>query len=342
MSVTRRYNFDWISGLPGLEAVLDGAEGLVAEDLATEPWLSSIQAWTAYIQAAVATQDVALGLCARQFPLRALPAGLRIMSSAADLSEAIVLMKTFARLADLPWRLDFRSDRDNCQISFSLEGPDHPHLADLEVLLLGFFMASLNWVIGAKIPYGSVYTRSSGFLARHDAHPDFGCAVKAASWTGVCLPAACLTSPCAKDDVEESVTEALIWLVYDHPEQMILPNQDKLESGLDLLNLRVENLPVYSEVGARQKRRNLLLETGLTLRDLKQRFMIRRAKILLINPSRCISDIAIELGYSDEASFRRFFKNFTGASPKEFRTSEECSVLQELSTLTHAASEISI
>ena len=56
------------------------------------------------------------------------------------------------------------------------------------------------------------------------------------------------------------------------------------------------------------------ISPGKWLRE--QRFY--RAKIMLKNPDKNISDIAFELGYNDVAAFSKAFKSETGFSPSEF------------------------
>lgn len=47
--------------------------------------------------------------------------------------------------------------------------------------------------------------------------------------------------------------------------------------------------------------------------------VITEAKILLRQPEKTINQIASELNFTDQSTFGKFFKRYTGQSPKQFR-----------------------
>lgn len=58
---------------------------------------------------------------------------------------------------------------------------------------------------------------------------------------------------------------------------------------------------------------------GTTFREVREATLRERAIVLLLDPSLPISQIAIELGYSEVGNFSHAFKRWTGQSPGEFR-----------------------
>ncbi|MGN0214676.1 MAG: helix-turn-helix domain-containing protein [Muribaculaceae bacterium] len=48
-------------------------------------------------------------------------------------------------------------------------------------------------------------------------------------------------------------------------------------------------------------------------------FTIQNAKLLLGNTSQSIKEISAQLGFPEQFTFRKYFKNYTGVSPKEYR-----------------------
>jgi AraC family transcriptional regulator len=58
---------------------------------------------------------------------------------------------------------------------------------------------------------------------------------------------------------------------------------------------------------------------GLTLNTYLLQLRVEKAKELLLTPSRTISDVAMELGFSDQSHFARVFKRFTGLTPLAYR-----------------------
>jgi AraC family transcriptional regulator, transcriptional activator of pobA len=61
--------------------------------------------------------------------------------------------------------------------------------------------------------------------------------------------------------------------------------------------------------------------TGKTAGEIIDDHVLLEAKLYLHNPEYSISQIADELNFSDQSFFGKFFKRFTGLSPKEYRQS---------------------
>lgn len=60
-------------------------------------------------------------------------------------------------------------------------------------------------------------------------------------------------------------------------------------------------------------------QTGENLKSYIDRMRVEKAREMLYHSGFSISDISSELGFKDIFSFSRFFKQHTGASPKEYR-----------------------
>jgi len=60
-------------------------------------------------------------------------------------------------------------------------------------------------------------------------------------------------------------------------------------------------------------------ETGKTLNEFITHERIQRAKNLLTNTDKSLSEIASYLGFSSQSYFHTVFKRLTGQTPKEFR-----------------------
>lgn len=61
-------------------------------------------------------------------------------------------------------------------------------------------------------------------------------------------------------------------------------------------------------------------ETGKGIKEYTDEYLIAKAKILLLNSSISVSELAYELGFDYPQSFTRLFRKKTGHSPKDFRT----------------------
>lgn len=84
-------------------------------------------------------------------------------------------------------------------------------------------------------------------------------------------------------------------------------------------------IPSIQKVGAHMGMSNRTLarrlsENGITFRDLIQKTQEGVARDLLKNTERSISEIAFETGFSEQSTFSRAFKRWTGYSPVNFRS----------------------
>ncbi|WP_028655367.1 helix-turn-helix domain-containing protein [Nocardioides sp. J54] len=64
-----------------------------------------------------------------------------------------------------------------------------------------------------------------------------------------------------------------------------------------------------------------LHEEGTTFRELLESSLLERATLRLLDRSMSVSEIAVDLGYSDLTNFSHAFKRWTGRSPRQFRES---------------------
>lgn len=323
----RHYNAEWLSRLPGLYETL--------QDLLDGPkaWVSTPAVWTAAFRCVLQGKAILPGGAQPGIPYSALSVSLGIIASAKTFSGAIDLLREIARLADFPVRLEINLEGRDALLICTYRGDDEGFRADIEVLHVTFLMSVMQWLVGEHIAYQQFICRSQSFLEGHTAHPDYHCPISLSDVTGCRFEAAWLDRAVSEHVSEVSLEETLIWLVHDHPEDFILPQRDVLDDEGMMVGEKAEDLPLFKSVGGRQKRRKLVAQSGLTLRDLKQRYATRRAKLMLVEGAKTIAQIAAELGYADEGSFRRLFKRMTGHAPIEFIKTPEFANLKDICQL---------
>lgn len=61
------------------------------------------------------------------------------------------------------------------------------------------------------------------------------------------------------------------------------------------------------------------LSTGKTISEYLNYYRIEASKSLLLEPDATVASVGASLGYNDVRSFIRFFRKFTGVTPKDFR-----------------------
>ena len=62
-----------------------------------------------------------------------------------------------------------------------------------------------------------------------------------------------------------------------------------------------------------------LKKENLTFRDISQKGRFERACELLAEPAATVVQVALNLGFSDAASFSRSFRRVVGVSPSEYQ-----------------------
>lgn len=62
-------------------------------------------------------------------------------------------------------------------------------------------------------------------------------------------------------------------------------------------------------------------ELGATPIEYLQRYRVHQARLLLKDSERSISEIALDVGFSDSGYFSRIFRRISGMSPEAFRRS---------------------
>ena len=82
----------------------------------------------------------------------------------------------------------------------------------------------------------------------------------------------------------------------------------------------VTRMAKVANLSERHFRSRFFKETGFTPSDYAARRLVERARDLLLQSERTITDIAYELGFSTSAYFSAFFRRYTGQTPSVCRT----------------------
>lgn len=119
-----------------------------------------------------------------------------------------------------------------------------------------------------------------------------------------------------------------LYKCYEPYKDEILSNQGRMSNRFMALvqeNYKKERfLEFYAsrlEITPKHLSRTIKSQTGFTAVEWIERFVILEAKVLLKSTNLNIQQIADELNFPSQSFFGKYFKKYTGMSPKEFRNS---------------------
>lgn len=174
--------------------------------------------------------------------------------------------------------------------------------------------AFIAWHIRDRTPVTAMTT------ARPD-HPSLGgrhfwdrTPVAVHERTALRLPAGSLALERRVTAFEEPLWDALRYSLLDEGDGARLRDG----SAIDAQTPR-QAFMALPHLGERQARRRVREAAGASFRDLRAEAILARAREMLCETDRPVADVAAELGYAEERSFRRFLRKRTGLSPSAIR-----------------------
>ncbi len=106
----------------------------------------------------------------------------------------------------------------------------------------------------------------------------------------------------------------------NHPDEVILQAQLWMQNNLNKHDISMEALAALLGMSQRNFNRRFLDATNLSPLKYLQSQRLHQARELLQNTNLSISEIAYRVGYIDVSYFTKLFRQFSSATPKEYRT----------------------
>lgn len=192
---------------------------------------------------------------------------------------------------------DMSSLRTRLSRCFEALAPDRENLTQLRrfsQLILCHVQARL---IELDIPSETASLNAA--MKKLDAAPSYdACMAVLLSWFSSQIEA----STCLPEKSWHYVREAVAYIEEHYRENLTIPQIAKAVS----VN------PVYLN-------KLFKLSTGKTISEYLNYYRIEASKSLLLEPDATVASVGASLGYNDVRSFIRFFRKFTGVTPKDFR-----------------------
>ena len=122
------------------------------------------------------------------------------------------------------------------------------------------------------------------------------------------LPKATADTTPVNKQVQTPVPKDLLHLVLAQVDALCTDNRD----------LHIDTVADSLAISRRSLQRAIDRE-GLSFQKLLTRYRMEKATGWLSTPEKSVTDIALDLGYTDATNFSRAFRRHTGCSPREFR-----------------------
>lgn len=274
--------------------------------------ITSLQLCLFYTSLVHATNDGTHAMVRRPMPIGTGQIAFRILLGSANLSDGIDAVCDFYRMCSPTLRMKLTTEGSNAFLALRMD-EDGREAVLQEDVQLSYLYVGLSMLLNRPFPCSLVTTRDPQHFNLGSLHWAIRKNVVLRPAAGIVFPKALLAEQFIRSRTSDLIWQPMkSWVSF--VEESIAPSQ----SGITNRDLNVRRLAAEAGVGSSTYRRSAATEVG-SFRQQRERAILDAALTLLKERSGTLDDIAAELGYSDERSFRRFIKRATGRTPAELR-----------------------
>lgn len=264
------------------------------------------------LSAGDAVHALAKGPVSRLYP----DVGVRMFLGSASLEEAILALARLYASASSPVEIHLRTEQDLATLCIHIDADDQAEAAIIEeIYLVWIFMHCLRF-LGRAPPLAGMTVRDPFHFNHGGRHWGIGAPVSYGPVSAFSFPRRLLAEAPISRAGENAQWEChQLWFDFlrSHAEADAL---EGFVSGGDFV--RFGDLARDSGVSPNTLRRQMRLADG-GFRDNRRRALLDAAVGRLRGGSDTLETIAVDLGYSDGRSLRRFLKTATGLTPQQLR-----------------------
>jgi AraC-like DNA-binding protein len=276
--------------------------------------ISSAQLALLYYNANLSTDDEG-----RLNSRRRIPIGFGILATRAifgcpTLESALGAVIHLAKLTASTIQMGLRIDHDEARLIVHCdEGRRESDEASLEDAYLSFMFMCINHFLGHPLPLAAFETRDHTHMNLGSAHWATRAQVRASTVSALLFPKAALLSPQRRGASEDLFRDVFReWIVF------VEGGAGQLSAaGPPIGAVRMHHLASIERVSPASLRRRLESTGGY--RQTRAAAIVDAGLNLLLGSGDSVDSIALQLGYSEARSFRRFIKAATGKTPAEWR-----------------------
>lgn len=265
--------------------------------------------------------DEALGFLSRRLKHGTFLLMVRAALGAPDLEHAIRRVAHTFELVQDDVSLELVRDRDLAGVALRFTEPD-TRPAFLDELLMRVFWRLFAWLTGGRLPaarfdfafacppYVASYARAFPAALNFERE-------QSAFW----FDAAQLRAPIRQNEA------TLRMFIAGMPANILVPRRGPRTTGARVLAHLQETVPGWPDLVATADALHMSSSTlqrrlaaeGTSFQALKDELRRDMAIVRLATGTVPVTDLALELGFSDSAVFQRAFKSWTGCTPGQYR-----------------------
>jgi AraC-like DNA-binding protein len=317
---------EWVMfQLSGMSANQEAAKGFIRESGVNpdQSWFAPIELKRLISNASFTTKDDHYGHSQEGMPLGSTSVAFRLMHTGVDGMEAINLLQRMSSLFTPNHIVNCSYDDEDVIISLNILGRDQEHSGAAELSHVFMIYASLNAFFGKIIPLKVLYSKSKIYTSLVEYNFETKCPVEYADFSGIRFPRSYLNLRRRAVIDRQPMHDVVRWSLLTTAIRSVSDSSPVPLMDAEQITAKIVTKAKSRNVDIRQKRRMFKLDTQSTERDLHKGVQLAQAMVLLVTTDLSIDDIATELGFSDERSFRRFFAGVTGQTPLRYRSTQQ-------------------
>lgn len=242
--------------------------------------------------------------------------GLRMALGCSTLEGAILALGRLYALASNAVHIQLKTEQDIATVSVHMEAADEKDAAYLEENYLSWTFQQVLHFLGGRMRVLDVTVRDPLNFSIGHQHWAIGGWVRSGEVTAFRFARSLLSQAPSVRAGENVMWECQqTWLDFVSGR---VPLRPPMDYGGETGFLRFSDMVRDAGVSPNTLRRHLQASSG-GFRDVRRRALVSVASERLNASDESVETIAVELGYSDARSFRRFLKAATGLTPQQIR-----------------------
>lgn len=265
----------------------------------------------------LALNDASHGLASAKIGLRYPATGLRIAMGYATLGEALDELCRFHSMASPVLHVRVHTDHNFATLSVHTDARTTSDAMVIEEIYLGWIHMICSYLLGRALPVHEVILSDPHHFNLGGGHWALRGTVTLGNVTAFRFPRHLLNARISSSGEARAFWDCnRAWLA-NHAGHGWGDSVSQYVRGSDFV--RFSDLARDAGQSTSALRRHLKSETGDGFRQARRRALIMAATERLFTSNAPVDQIAIDLGYSDGRSFRRFVKTATGLTPQDIR-----------------------